>query len=376
MGRSRFERVALYWNLTALPGLVACAFAWGAALLVLFAGPARFANRVLAFALFAEGLAWFGGNGLIYSTTDPSTAFASQALNIYAGFMIWPSFLIFASTLPSPLGKPFAHRFVRAGLVAIAVFAAALYATNSHWWITGVQEMPYSRWESVLGPAFFANFVIGPVVFLYLLAVTLDAYRRALPGPSRKRMGHFALAFGVRDGLFIVMFSLVTFGIYPLASVWAFPIATILFVPLLVYGILRAQLFDIDLRIKWTIRRGTVVGILAVAFVIVAEIAQTWLSDAYGYAAGGLAAGALLLAIKPLDRVGERLADAAMPHVQPTSEYLSFRKLDVYRAALEGARADGEVTPREREMLRRLRESLAITEADALAMERDLAVAG
>jgi len=71
-------------------------------------------------------------------------------------------------------------------------------------------------------------------------------------------------------------------------------------------------------------------------------------------------------------RIGARVADTAMPSVRETSDYVAFRKMEVYKAALEGAMEDGAVSAKEREVLRRLRESLGITDADASALERDL----
>lgn len=45
-------------------------------------------------------------------------------------------------------------------------------------------------------------------------------------------------------------------------------------------------------------------------------MAQTFLTDVYGFVVGGVAAGLLLFAIHPLQRVAERVADAAMPGVR------------------------------------------------------------
>lgn len=61
-----------------------------------------------------------------------------------------------------------------------------------------------------------------------------------------------------------------------------------------------------------------------------------------------------------------------MPRVQDTDAYRTVRKREVYRAALESAAADGEVTDKERDVLATLQEQLGIAPTDALAMERDV----
>jgi uncharacterized membrane protein YebE (DUF533 family) len=58
-----------------------------------------------------------------------------------------------------------------------------------------------------------------------------------------------------------------------------------------------------------------------------------------------------------------------VPDVQATPEYLERRKLSVYRAALEGACEDGEITSKERSILRTLREQLGIDEREAAELE-------
>ena len=66
------------------------------------------------------------------------------------------------------------------------------------------------------------------------------------------------------------------------------------------------------------------------------------------------------------------LAAGAMPKVAPTTDYLAFRKLKVYRAAFESLYADEVISDKERAMLDRLRVKLAILPGDAIAVERDV----
>jgi len=82
-------------------------------------------------------------------------------------------------------------------------------------------------------------------------------------------------------------------------------------------------------------------------------------------------AGVLLLAINPLQKAADKLADKAMPNVADTPAYASFRKLEVYKAAVEEL-AVGGVTEKERRALDALRAKLGIALSDAKAMERNI----
>jgi len=61
-----------------------------------------------------------------------------------------------------------------------------------------------------------------------------------------------------------------------------------------------------------------------------------------------------------------------MPNTRNTPEYVAFRKLQVYEAALTEALPDGKISERERELLNRLRDSLGISVFDADAIESEL----
>lgn len=142
---------------------------------------------------------------------------------------------------------------------------------------------------------------------------------------------------------------------------------------LLAYAVLRHQLFEIDLKLKWTISRGTVAGSVLVTFFVVSQLVENLASEKFGLLAGSFAAGFLLFLIQPLLRFADRVADRAMPNVQDTEQYRTVRKRDVYVAALEGALVDGVVSDRERDMLARLQDQLGLTATEARALERVMA---
>jgi hypothetical protein len=139
---------------------------------------------------------------------------------------------------------------------------------------------------------------------------------------------------------------------------------------LVTYALMRHQLFDIDLRIKRALREGTVAGAFVAAYVVASVVAQRFLGGDIGPYVGVGAAVLLLFAIIPLQRLAVRVADAAMPRVDETPEYLNLRKLEVYRAALEESLApDGTVAPAQAPVLARLRTELGVTDRDHAVLE-------
>ena len=65
-----------------------------------------------------------------------------------------------------------------------------------------------------------------------------------------------------------------------------YALGTLLAVPLIAYGILRTQLFDIDLRIRWTIKQSTVAAVFVTVFYLVSEGADRLLESEFGTIAG------------------------------------------------------------------------------------------
>lgn len=144
-----------------------------------------------------------------------------------------------------------------------------------------------------------------------------------------------------------------------------------LLVPLIaVYALVKFRLFDIDLKLKWTIKRGTLAAVFVAVFFVVAQLAQNYLSTNLGWAVGGIVAGLLLFAINPLQRVAERVANVAMPNVQDSQQYRSTRRVEVYRSAVRLALADSVLTPDEETHLAELATELGLDPTEALAQRR------
>jgi len=213
--------------------------------------------------------------------------------------------------------------------------------------------------------------------------VSIHAWHTAKRGLARERAGIFAIAFGLRDLGWGLSYAIFAWLIWTqtvslsstdlgLPSKVVYALGTLLAVPPIAYGVLRAHLFDIDLRIRWTIKQSTLATVVVTLIFLFSEGADRYLSAELGDFAGLLAAAIVVFFLAPLQRVAERVASAAMPNTENTPEYAAYRKMQVYEAAVSEALPDGNISERERALLNSLRDSLGISTADAEALEREL----
>jgi hypothetical protein len=189
-----------------------------------------------------------------------------------------------------------------------------------------------------------------------------------------------AIAFGERDMTWGLLYAIALYGFLAVDPVFvggrmliAVPaVGLIIYLGLTTYGIVSAHLFDIDLKLKWTLERGTVAAAFVAVFFVVSEGVASLLSDQVGSLLGILATGGLVFLLSPLQRAAERFASGAMPTVQDTPEYKRFRKLQIYGEAAAEALRDGPIPPVGRAILNRLREQLELDSDEASALEKDL----
>ncbi len=276
---------------------------------------------------------------------------------------LYPPFL--AVTLQTKLTRPFADKRMRIGLAVVSV--ALFFAVSLSPWEIG-HILLYATMMSL---------------FVYSFVAAFHAWRVAAPGIARTRAGIFTLAFGLRDVCWGFIYAN---GIFLIITRFTGPESdfhnviyaggTFLAIPLIAYGILRTQLFDIDLRIKWTIKQSTLATIFVTLMFLISEGADRYLSAELGNFAGLLAAAVVVFFLAPLQRFAEGVASVAMPNTQNTPEYAAHRKMQVYEAAVGEAVPDGIISDRERALLNSLRDSLGISTVDAEALESDLLARG
>lgn len=352
-------------------GVVSAVMCWIFALLLYRVSASGSVARKLALLMVFEGVTLLSSGYIDVLMTPAATASNwystfSQSQSIVHRFgdcvliALYPPFL--AAALRTSLTRPFAARRTRIGL---AVASAALFIA--------VNLSPVEIGLVMLYAAM-------SLLFAYALVASFHAWWVSAPGIDRTRAGSFALAFGLRDVCWIFIYVhgivLIVQGLLDAPEpeyfyvIYAF--GTFIAVPLIAYGILRTQLFDIDLRIRWTIKQSTVAAVFVAIFYLVSEGADRLLSSELGNIVGLIASAMVVFFLVPLQRFAERVASVAMPNTENTPEYTMFRKLQVYEAALTEALPDGDISERERALLDRLCDSLGISSADANAIEGEL----
>jgi len=355
--------------------VIAVVMCWGFAWVLYRTGTPGSMARKLSLLLVVEGATLISTGYIDLFLTDsmrahhlyPTMFQASGIIHTFgdcAMLALYPAFL--AAALNTKLTRPFAETRVR---IVLAVASTVLF------------------FATLLGPLEFGAtllYLLLSLLFIFALVASIHAWRTAASRVARTRAGIYALAFGFRDICWSTVYGaailLIWMGEYaivdpdassPIYVVYA--LGTLIAVPLIAYGILRTQLFDIDLRIRWTIKQSTIAGIFVAVFYLVSEGADRLLSSEFGSVFGLLASALVVFFLVPLQRFAERVATVTMPNTQNTPEYAAFRKLQVYESALiEALEFGGGISDKERALLNRLRDSLGVSSTDAEAMERDL----
>ncbi|MGQ0536809.1 MAG: hypothetical protein ACT4PT_12155 [Methanobacteriota archaeon] len=376
--------MGLIWNPWGLLGLVAVVVCISAAWVVYGAAPRRALNRTLAVLLFLEGLlvtACDDGIGLFVS--DASSYYGTAAVHsvlhiafpfLYLGFL--------GVALDTPLVGPLRHRAAWPILLSGLAAAEAFRVARPDLFIAGLAEPWFAPWGLLPGPGFVWTLRISALVSLFGLVATLDSWRRTPMGPGKSRAKAYAAAFVFRDLYWVVLLLLVLPYGDPYGSVFwgivftqSMPLLTIAFVGVLAYGVLKTQLFDIDLKVRFAVEKSTVVAAFAFAFLLASEVAERALGFE-GWAFGLGAAVAIGLVFRRVERLAGRFAGALLPGVRDTDEYRTVRKHEVYRAALDSALQDGVVTERERDVLATLATELGLSPAEVRTIERAATTAG
>lgn len=145
----------------------------------------------------------------------------------------------------------------------------------------------------------------------------------------------------------------------------------------LAYGVARYHVLDIDLKLKLGIRGG-VLGGAGLAVLLITQqlieqlVGKTFGGRTFGAVLGAVIAGLLLFFLTPLQRLAHRLSTRALPRVNETDAYLDYRRLHIYRVALEGLLRDGRLDEKDQRTLHSLRTELSIQSSEHQALEREI----
>jgi hypothetical protein len=357
----------------------------GAAGFVIAVAPRNATNRALAGFLLL-----FAGSEAVYSlhhlVPDRAVDYNAEVWGDALQLASVPVYLWFVGlAIRSRLAQPWRARSGRGVLVASFAASLLLPWLFPAFWFSGPETaLPggYTTWRNGMGDE-VAN-LLTVAASLYGLIASLHALARAKAGTRERAYARaYFAAFVVGD--VAVLLSEIDWipsylgigpaGLFQLQGLMygiVSPLVFVAFLAILVRAVVQRQLFDFDLRLKVTLRRGTIVGAFVAVFVVVTAVAEQYLQQ-LGWLAGGLAIGAMLVVLRPIERAADRLAEAAMPSVQPTPAYVQFKKLEVYRAAVESAFDAGGIDAKGRRVLEGLRTRLGIGAEDALALEGEVA---
>lgn len=359
-------------------GIPAAIMAWGFALYVLVVAPPTRGARWLVGMLFVDGLAVITSydnlaylNPFLENVGLPGVPRGLHQVSDWVMIAVYLPFIgmTLSSPLVTPLKHPIISRLILFGGLGIALVIFFLPDdTRRHF------NVPF--------------YIVICIVLAWGFAAALHTWFIASGEAERERARAFTIAFGVRDVLWTITFAYYTAALYGLTEAGieelasgsvkysfllplSYELAVILYVPLVAYGVLRVQLFDIDLRIKRTLKRGTVAAAFVATFFVVSELAGNYLSSQFGTFLGVLCTGALVFFLDPIQRAAEGFANAAMPKTVNTQEYESFRKLQVYESAIRAALEDGHISERQRRVLNSMIVSMGIDPSIAKRMEQD-----
>lgn len=139
--------------------------------------------------------------------------------------------------------------------------------------------------------------------------------------------------------------------------------------PLLVtYALLRHELFDINIKLKATVKRSVLAGSFAMVFFLVSEVLELFV-PADSNVAGIVAAGFISLLLAPIQKVSQRLADRLMPGVKELDEMGLADRRRLYRDQVRIAAGDGTIDEKDRRMLAVAREALRLSSVEAQRIE-------
>ncbi len=132
------------------------------------------------------------------------------------------------------------------------------------------------------------------------------------------------------------------------------------------YALVRHSLFDFDGKVRWTVSKGLVAGLILLVFFVGSQLLQSVTDN--GQLGGAVLAGLALFAINPIQRVADRMASVAVPTVGTAAQERSAADggrpdashEDTYRTALRKFLADGDLSRDEERHLARLTGSLGI----------------
>lgn len=212
------------------------------------------------------------------------------------------------------------------------------------------------------------------IMFVAIFIISLVGLKTARTKLAREKALAFVAAFGIRDLAWASVYLAAATGwiegrdtLFNLIYVGS----TLLYIPIVAYGILKVQLLDIEIRLQSTIRNTVLASTFVAVFYVISEGTNALIENQLGDVAGFVACALLAIFLAPLHRWAERFAAKLVNADTGTPDYAENRGLQIYTAAVDEAMAYGEIHPGQIALLDRLRDTLQISENDARKIELD-----
>jgi len=226
-----------------------------------------------------------------------------------------------------------------------------------------------------------ALYMMMVIMFVMIFILSVIGVQKATTQLSREKALAFVLAFGIRDlawaAVYFVATIVVAGGLEDSPEVnillsQLYAAGTLLYIPIVTYGILKVQLLDIEVRLQSTVRNSVLAGAFVAVYYLISEGVNNLISSQLGDIVGFLACAVLAIFLAPLHRWADRFAERLVSADTDSPDYAANRGLQVYSAAVEEAVAYGEINPGQIALLDRLKQSLQVSDDDARRVERDL----
>lgn len=266
----------------------------------------------------------------------------------------------------------FSAMLIYAGFALNSLFDGTLriFQAIRGWGADGEFPMfPYG-WAVAILPAFTILPVLLSIFILYSRRkihadVTRDVNRFLSVAPLPVASGIALGTIGGMTEVFLVgpgSFAHFVLGIWRLS------------LPILVcYALLRYDLFDIDHKVKAAVKHGTIIGAPVSVFFAVSEITEALIQNQVSALYGAVAAIAISIAFKPLERVAHRFASRVFPRVKSFDTLSQPERFALFEEQLRLAQQDGNVSPKEQRMLDLLSQRLGLPQdpmADRVSRRR------
>jgi hypothetical protein len=218
-------------------------------------------------------------------------------------------------------------------------------------------------------------YLVLVIMFVAMFAISLVGVKLAKTKLAKERAIAFVCALGFRDLAWATVYLSAITGWAEKAPVLISQLyigPTLIYIPIMAYGILKLQMLDIEIRLKTTIKNSVLASTFVVLFYVITEGANNLLSDQLGGLIGFAASALLTLFLTPLHRWAERFSSKLVDGDIETTSYPASRSLEIYSAAVEEAMAYGEITKGHISLLDRLKETLQVSQDDATRLELNL----